>query len=134
MTTQKNARLSLDWAKARLDEMEATLTSLRSEAGKLTAAAQKNLEAVVAEMVKQRDAFSNAMKKQKTTTEDTWAKTKATLESEWTAFEASLRRYFDETREQSGQQIAVFRASAEAQRKAWEHAIEEIGGGRWTCV
>ena len=128
MTTQKSAPLSFDWAKARFEEIEATVTSLQSEAGKMTAAGRKNLDAAVAEMAKQRDAFSKAIKKQQTSAEDNWAKTKATLESEWKAFEASLRRYFDETREQGGQQIAVFRASAEAQRKTWAHAIEEIRG------
>ena len=128
MTTQKSAPLSFDWAKARLDEMEATVTSLQSEAGKLSAAARKNLEAAVAEMAKQRDAFSKVIKKQETSAEDNWAKTKATLESEWKAFEASLRRYFEETRDQSGQQIAVFRASAEAQRMAWEHGSKKSGG------
>ena len=126
MTTQKGTPLLLDWAKARLDEMDATVTSLQSEAGKLQAAARKNAQAVVAEMLKQRDAFGNAIKKQETPTEDAWAKTKAALESEWKAFEASLQRYFDESREQSGQQVAVFRASAEAQRKTWQYSIEEI--------
>ena len=127
MTTQKKGTAPfLDWANARLDEMDATVTSLKSEAGKLTAVASKNAQTVLGDMLKQRDAFSHAIKKQESTAEDVWAKTKTTLESEWKAFEASLQRYFDETREQTGQQIAVFRASAEAQRKTWLHAIEEV--------
>ena len=125
-TARKGTAPFLDWAKARLDEMDATVTSLKSEAGKLKVAASKNAETVLADMLKQRDAFSGAIKKQETTAEDVWAKTKTALESEWKAFEASLQRYFDETREQTGQQVAVFRASAEAQRKTWLHAIEEI--------
>jgi hypothetical protein len=125
MTTQKDTRFH-DWAKARLDEMDATVTSLEAEAGKLSADARKNAQAVVVKMREQRDAFSNAFKKQEKTAEDAWAKTKAALESEWKGFETSLQEYFDKTREQSGHRIAVFRASAEAQRKTWEHAIEEI--------
>lgn len=127
MTTQKKTTAPfLDWANARLDEMDATVTSLKSETAKLTAAASKNAETILADMQQQRDAFSHAIKKQESTAEDVWAKAKTSLESEWKAFEANLQRYFDETRERNGQQIAVFRASAEAQRKTWLHAIEEI--------
>ena len=126
MTTQKGTPLFFDWAKARLDEMNATVTSLQSEADKLQADARKKVQASVAEMVKQRDAFSNAIKKQGTNTEDALAKAKTALESEWKAFESSLQRYFEEAREKTGQQSAVFRASAEAQRKTWQKGIDEL--------
>ena len=126
MTTKKGAPLVSDWAEARLAEMNATVTSLQSEADKLQADARKKAQASIAEMLKQRDAFSTAIKKQAATTEDAWAKTKTALESEWKAFEVTLQRYFEETREKTGQQAVVFRASAEAQRKAWQRGIDEI--------
>lgn len=126
MPTKKGAPIVLDWAKARLDEMDATLTSLQAEAGKLGATARKNVQGAIAEMLARRDAFSKAIKKQGGATEDAWAKTKATLESDWNAFETGVQKYFAEAREQGGQQIAVFRASAEAQRKSWQRAIDEL--------
>ena len=126
MTTQKGPPLLLDWAKARLAEIDATVTSLQSEAGKLQSTARKNAQAAVTEILKQRDAFRDAIKKQETAAEGAWAKTRTALESDWKAFEGSLQRYFDEARDQSGHQIAVFRASAEAQGKTWQHAIQEL--------
>jgi len=127
MTTQKGAPVLLDWAKARLDEMNATLSSLEAEVGKLQSVARKQAQGAIAEMLKQRDAFSDAIKKQRGATEGAWAKAKAALESDWKAFETSVQQYFDAAREQSGQPMAVFRAVADAQRKAWQHAIDELG-------
>lgn len=126
MKTQEKTPLVFDWAEARLAEMSATVTSLQSEADKLQADARKKAQASIAEMVKRRDAFSSAIKKQGATTADTWAKTKTALESEWKAFETTLQQYFEEAREKTGQQTAVFRASAEAQRKAWQKGIDEL--------
>jgi hypothetical protein len=41
-------------------------------------------------------------------------------------FEASVQKYIDTAGEQIGQQEAAFRASAEAQLKAWQGAIDEF--------
>ena len=72
------------------------------------------------------DAFSEALNKHRGVTEATLAKAKIALESDWKAFGTSVQQYFDATREQSGQPMAVFRPAAEAQRKAWQHAIDEF--------
>ena len=41
-------------------------------------------------------------------------------------FEASVQKYIDTAGEQIGQQEAAFRASAEAQLKAWQGVIDEF--------
>lgn len=126
MTTQKGAQVLFDWAKARLDEMDATVASLEAEVGKLQAVARKSARDAIAETLAQRDAFSAAVKKQRGATEAAWAKAKAAMESDWTAFEAGVQDYFMAAQGKGGQQTAVFLAAAEAQRKAWRRAIDEF--------
>ena len=74
----------LNWAKERIDEMDATLASLETKASKLQADARAKANQALADMRKKRDDFRDTLKKQADATEAVWIKEKARLQSEWT--------------------------------------------------
>jgi hypothetical protein len=64
MGTQSGFHYYLNWAKARLDEMDATLTSLEDKAAELNVGAREKVNQVLADLHKTRDKFQDIFKKQ----------------------------------------------------------------------
>ena len=126
MTEQSSMHFYVNWAKERLDEMDATLASLEGTAGELRADARAKAEPVLAEMRNRRDKFQQIIEKQKEANEATWVAVKATLESDWNAFEASVQRYVDAADEQIGARQAAFQAGVDAQIKAWQEVAGKL--------
>ena len=52
MRSQSNIHFYVNWAKERLDEMEATLTSLEGKAGEVQADARDKADKVLAQLAK----------------------------------------------------------------------------------
>src|SRR4029453_5232164 len=100
MTTQRSMHFYLDWAKERLDEMDATLALLEGTAGKLQADARAKADLALTEIRNRRDEFQQIIEKQREAGEATWVAVKATLERDWKAFEASVKKYIDAAGEQ----------------------------------
>jgi ElaB/YqjD/DUF883 family membrane-anchored ribosome-binding protein len=115
-----------DWIKVRLDEMDATLAQWESKAAELQGDVRAKAESALTEMRARRDAFRETLKKEAEMSEAEWNRAKAAREADWKAFEASARKYIDETGAQIEQQEAAFRARADAQRKAWQEAIDKL--------
>ncbi len=65
MTTEIYAHPSLNWAKERLKEIDATLTSIEARAGSLQADTKKHAENALSEIRTQREVFKEAIQKQK---------------------------------------------------------------------
>ena len=126
MATQSSMHIFFDWAKGRLDEIDATLASLETSVGKLHADARVRAEPAVADMRKARDSFGKLMKEQAQAGQETLARSKEALDSQWTAFEGSLQAYIDAAGKQIDVQRAAFEARAAGQRKAWQEAIDEL--------
>jgi hypothetical protein len=63
-STQSSIHFYIDWAKERLDEMEAALTSLESKVGGVQADARDTANKILADLRKNRDGFRDAVKKQ----------------------------------------------------------------------
>ena len=126
MTTQSSMHFYVNWAKERLDEMDATLASLEGQAGKLQADARAGAELALTEIRNQRDNYKRIIDNQKEATEATWIATKATLESDWKAFEASVQSFVDAAGEQIGAREAAFSAAVNAQVKAWQDAADRL--------
>ena len=82
----------LNWAKERIDEMDATLASLEAKASELQADARAKANQALADMRKKRDDFRDTLKKQADANEAVWIKEKARLQSEWNAFEADVEK------------------------------------------
>ena len=64
MATQSSIHFYLNWAKERIDEMDATLASLESKASEVQADARVKAKQVLADLGKKRDDFRVTVKKQ----------------------------------------------------------------------
>src|SRR5215831_12289070 len=122
METHSSVHVYLDWAKGRLDEIDATLASLESSAAKLYGGARAKADRAVAGMRQARDSFGKLMKEQAQAGQETLARSKEALDSQWTAFEGSLQAYIDAAGKEIDVQRAAFEARAVAQGKAWQEA------------
>src|SRR5882724_1468993 len=59
-----SAHFYLNWAKERIDEMDAVLGSLEGKATQIATESRAAAEKIISEMREKRDAFSSDMKKQ----------------------------------------------------------------------
>jgi len=126
MAEQSSMHSYLNWAKQRIDEMDATLASLQAKAGQVQADSKVKADQLIADLKKQRDEFQANVNKQAKATEVAWASNKAQLDSQWKAFEAQVKTYIDTVAKQVPQQQALFRDVAAAQVKAWREAANAI--------
>jgi septation ring formation regulator EzrA len=127
MRTQNSIHFYINWAKERLDEMDATLTSLEGKVGGVQADARDKANKVLADLRKKRDDFRDTVKKQSEASEAAWISAKAQLESEWSSFEAEVKKYVENFAQQIEQQQATFSLQAAAQLNAWREAVDKLG-------
>jgi hypothetical protein len=128
MQAQSNIHFYVNWAKERLDEMEAVLTSLESKVGEVQADAREKAKKALADLGKSRDIFRDTVKKQAQANEAAWTSAKAKLEPEWNSFEAEVRKYVESFSKQIEQQRATFKLQSAAQLKAWREAADKLAG------
>ena len=114
----------LNWAKERLDEMDAVLASLEVRVGEVQADARLRASETLADLREKRNIFQDTVSKQAGAGEAAWISAKAKLDSEWTAFEAQVKQYVENFAQQAEQQRATFERQSNAQLKAW-HAVAE---------
>lgn len=126
MSAQGNIHFFANWAKERLDEMDATLTSLEGKAAEVQANARDRANKVLTELRKNRDAFRDAVKMQSGANESAWTSAKTKLETDWNAFEAEVEKYIENYGKQFELQQATFKHQAAAQVKAWREAGEKL--------
>ena len=62
----------LNWAKERIDEMDATLSSLEGKARGLSVQSRNTAERLIADLRRRRDAFLESMHKQAQANETAW--------------------------------------------------------------
>jgi hypothetical protein len=86
-----SAHYYLNWAKERIDEMDAVLTSFESKATQIATESRATAEKTIADLRAKRAAFSVKMKKQGEAGESAWLQAKQKLESEWDAFQADAK-------------------------------------------
>jgi hypothetical protein len=126
MATQSSIHFYLNWAKERIDEMDATLASLEAKLSEVQADARVKANQVLVDLGKKRDDFQSAVKKQAEAGEAVWIKAKAELEAEWSAFETEVKKYVDTFGKNIEQQQATFKLQADAQLKAWREAADKL--------
>ena len=73
MPTQSSIHFYINWAKDRLDEMDATLTSLEGKVGEVQADARVKADQTLADLRKKRDDFRDTIMKQSEANEAAWA-------------------------------------------------------------
>ncbi len=125
MSDRGNMQLYIEWAKARLDEMDATLASFETQARGVQAESRAKGEQLIADLRKRRDKFQENIKSQAEAGEAAWRRTKVQLEKEWQEFEADVTKFIATCNLQVEQQRAMFRNVAAAQLKAWREASDK---------
>jgi len=126
MATQSSIHFYLNWAKERIDEMDATLASLETKVSEVQADARVKADQVLADLRKKRADFQSTVKKQAEANEAAWIKAKAQLETEWSAFETEVKKYVDTFGKKIEQLQATFKLQAAAQLKAWREAADKL--------
>ncbi len=126
MTTQSRMHFYVNWAKARLDEMDAALACIETKADQVREDSKKNAQNLMAELKRRRDEYEATLKAQVEAGEEAWGRTKAQLETQAKAFDADVKTYMETVAKQAEQQQATFRQIAAAQLKAWGEAAENI--------
>jgi len=127
MVTQSNPHFFINWAKERLDEMDAAVTSLEGKVAEVQADVRDKAKKILADLRKQRDDFRDTMKKQSEANEAAWIQAKAKLEDDWRSFEAEVKKYVESFGKQIEHQQATFKLQADAQLKAWREAADKLG-------
>jgi hypothetical protein len=126
MPTQSGIHFYSNWAKERIDEIDATLASLESKAGEVQADARLKANQVLADLRDRRDAFQDTIKKLAESNEAAWVRAKARLENEWTAFDAGVQKYVETFGRQVEQRQATFQVRTAAQLKAWNEVADKL--------
>lgn len=126
MSKHSAIHVYLNWAKERMDEMDATLASLEGKVSEVQADARAKANQALADMRKKRDDFRDTLKKQADADEAAWIGEKARLQSEWNNFETDVRKFVESAGKQIEQQQATFKHQAAAQVKAWREAAEKF--------
>ncbi len=123
---ESSAHFYFNWAKERIDEMDAVVASLEGKASHLAADSRVTAEKIVADLRAKRDEFLENMNKHAGANETAWSHAKAKLETEWNGFQADVKKYVDEFGHQAKQQQVIFEEVAAAQMKAWRQAADKI--------
>ena len=126
MSQQSSMHFYLNWAKERIDEMDAALASFEIKAGEAKAESKIKADQIIADLKKRRDEFQAQLKTQAEVGEAAWARSKAELEKQWNAFEAQMTTYFESAGKQFEQQQTTFKDIAAAQAKSWREAAEKF--------
>ena len=126
MSEHSSMHFYLNWAKERIDEMDAALASFEMKAGDVKAESKVRAEQIIADLKKRRDEFQVQLKTQADVGEAAWARSKAELEKQWNGFEAQMKIYVESAGKQVEQQQATFKDIAAAQVKAWREAADKF--------
>jgi hypothetical protein len=126
MPDQSSMHLYLNWAKERIDEMDAALASLEVKASRVQAEGKAKAGQLIAELQKRRDEFRAVVQTQAEAGEAAFARMKPELEFSWNDFEAQLKTYVETVGKQVEQQQATFRDVAAAQINAWHKAADKF--------
>jgi hypothetical protein len=126
MLEHSSMHFYLNWAKERIDEMDATLASLEAKASQVRADSQVKARQLREDLQRRRDAFQDTVKKHADASQAAWEKTQKELEPRWNEFEAHVKTYIDIVGKQIEQQQATFRDVAAAQMKAWHEVADSL--------
>ena len=126
MSDHSKMHVYLDWAKERLDEIDATLASFEASIAHRSAAAGEKAKTALSKIRESREAFHQAIKHEKESTEGAWIKAKTVLEADWKTFEAGVEAYLEAFGQEVEHREAAFKARADAQQKAWQDAMSNF--------
>ena len=126
MSEQSSMHFYLNWAKERIDEMDAALASFEVKASQVQAESRVKADQLFDDLKKKRDEFKAEFKKQAEAGEAAWVGIRADLETKWSAFEKEVQAYLALAGKQIEQQKVTFAGVAAAQIKAWHEAADKL--------
>ncbi|MBR0825708.1 hypothetical protein JQ596_09170 [Bradyrhizobium manausense] len=126
MSEQSSMHFYLNWAKERIDEMDAALASFEVKATEAKADSRVKVDQIIADLKERRDEAQALLKTQAEAGEAAWARAKTDLDKHWAGFEAQMKTYFEGAGKQIEQQQATFKDIATAQAKAWREATDRF--------
>jgi hypothetical protein len=126
MPEQSSLHVYLNWAKERIDEMDAALASFEAKASQANADLKPKVDQLIVDLKKRRDEFQASLKSQAEAGETAWTRAKADMETQWNGFESQVKTYFETVSKQIEQQQATFKDIAAAQAKAWREATDKL--------
>ena len=126
MPEQSSLHVYLNWAKERIDEMDAALASFEAKASQANADLKPKVDQLIVDLKKRRDEFQASLKSQAEAGETAWTRAKADMETQWNGFESQVKTYFETVGKQIEQQQATFKDTAAAQAKAWREATDKL--------
>src|SRR6476620_4689623 len=95
MPAQSSMHFYLNWAKERIDEMDAMLASLEAKASEVQADSRVKADQFIADLHKKRDEFQESIKKQTDAGEAAWLGAKGQMEDRWKGFEVEVKKYVE---------------------------------------
>jgi hypothetical protein len=128
MSAQSGTHFVLSWAKERIDEMDATLASLESQAAAMRAESRVRADRFIADLRQKRNEFENMFEKQAEAGEAAWDAIEARMETQWKGFETEIRKYLEAGGPDIKQQQALFQSQMTAQISAWRGTADKIHG------
>ena len=126
MAEQSSVYPFLNWAKERIDEMDAALASFETKASQMTSEAKVKADQLIEDLKNRRCEFAASIKKETESGEAAWARTKADLETQWNQFETRIQAYLETVGKQVEQQQVTFKDLAAVQVKAWREAAAKF--------
>lgn len=122
MHEQSSIQIMKDWAKGRVDEMNAVLSAVEGQMGRVSADGRRDAEQAVEEMRRQRDRIEAQVRE----VQD-WNMAMAAFEdlkgriaSGWAQFESAAQKAVDAAHKEK----EAFEARAKTQMKAWQTSVE----------
>lgn len=122
MTEESEKHILTDWARRRLDEMDAVLLAMEARSEALQNDASGEASGVLADMRRLRDEFDGKVKDAMAQGEAAWSTIKQQMEGVWGRYEAGLDQWVEAARNQG----EAFEARSKAQMDIWQATIEDF--------
>jgi hypothetical protein len=116
----KSAHAFTEWARSRLDEMDAAARAMQAKAQELDAEARQRAAEALAEVQRVRDSFEASAKRAQEQGEGAWKGAIETMNNNWKTFEAGVQSWVDAAKTERD----AFDARANAQLKAWQDTVD----------
>lgn len=126
MPTEGRMHFYFNWAKERIEEMDAALAALEAKTPQVKADAKAKADQLISDLKKRRDDFQALARKQAEAGEVAWQRALVQLETQWNGFEGQLKAYVETVGKRVEEQQAIFRDIAAAQAKAWREAADKL--------
>lgn len=130
MTEHDSAHQTVAWARQRLDEVDAIITSLESSAQQLREKAGDDVQAALARLQQSRAAiqgYSDSLRDEADVARQHTSETLVKIEAEWLEVESTFQSFLSTTRDHAETVRNVLAARAAAQRKSWENTLRGFG-------